>query len=217
MDIHIAVRKPLSAQENMDQDGALLFKESGVFLEFHRWLKPSFTHGFFVKPEEEFVFSDEIDVARRATGGGIIYHGKDLSFALCFPDTHPFAHEDTMRVYDTLNRLMEQAILEVHSCAIGTESEETFSFKEPFCMAKATKFDLTVGQKKVLGSAIRRKNGRILYHCSLPLKKPGYEELAPFLKRGDGIVEKILENTYAIGSDWDLLRERIQEHVTKNG
>jgi lipoate-protein ligase A len=121
----------------MDQDEMLLFKEGGVFLEFHRWLKPSFTHGFFVNPEEEFVFSDEIDVARRATGGGIIYHGKDLSFALCFPDTHPFAHEDTMQVYDTLNRLMEQAILEVHSCAIGTESEGTFSFKEPFCMAKA--------------------------------------------------------------------------------
>jgi lipoate-protein ligase A len=155
----------------MDQDEMLLFKEGGVFLEFHRWLKPSFTHGFFVNPEEEFVFSDEIDVARRATGGGIIYHGKDLSFALCFPDTHPFAHEDTMQVYDTLNRLMEQAILEVHSCAIGTESEGTFSFKEPFCMAKATKFDLTVGQKKSFGFCYKTQKRPYFIPLFPPIKK----------------------------------------------
>jgi hypothetical protein len=46
---------------------------------------------------------------------------------------------------------------------------------------------------------------------------PVADELTPFLKRGDALVEKILKNTYAIDSDWNQLRERIQEHVTKNG
>lgn len=215
--MQISLRPSLSAKENMDLDLELLEQKKGCYLEFHRWNKPSFTYGFFIDPQQEFIFSDAISVARRATGGGILYHGKDLSFALCFPETHVFGDPDTMEVYRKLNGLMEKAILDLHFCKIGVEPNKEFSFKDPFCMSKATKFDLTVQDKKVLGCAIRRKKGRILYHCSIPLQMPGMEELVPFLKRGDALVEKILENTYAIGSDWNQLRERIQEHVTKNG
>ena len=215
--MQVTLRPLLSAKQNMQLDQELLEQKQGSYLEFHRWEKPSFTHGFFIDPNEEFIFSDQIDVAKRVTGGGILYHGKDLSLALCFPDSHPLANFDTMEMYRKLNHLMLKAILDVHPCEIAFEPEKEFSFQDPFCMSKATKFDLTVQKKKVLGCAIRRKKGRILYHCSIALDLPKADELAPFLKRGDALVEKILENTYAIGSDWNQLRERIQEHVTKNG
>lgn len=217
VDIQIQIRPKQSALENMQTDSALLEHLDGAFLHFHQWLKPSFTYGYFVKPDEEFIMSEKIDVARRATGGGILYHGKDLSFALCFPDTHRLADKDTSVVYENLNRLMMKAILDVHPCLIRKEQHQEFTFKEPFCMSRATQYDLTVDQKKVLGCAIRRNNQRILYHCSIPLKNFVATDLLPYLKRGQPIVEKILENTYAIGSDWNHLRERIEAHVTENG
>jgi len=217
VDIQVTVRTPQSANRNMQLDQALLENKNGAFLEFHRWEKPSFTHGFFIDPLDEFIFSEKIDIAKRATGGGILYHGKDLSFALCLPDSHPLCESDTMKLYEKLNQLIGRAILDVHDCKISSEPEKEFSFQDPFCMTKATKFDLTVFDKKVLGCAIRRKGGRSLYHCSIPLQMPVADELTPFLQRGDALVEKILKNTYAIDSDWNQLRERIQEHVTKNG
>ena len=217
VDIQIQIRPKQSALENMQTDGALLELSDGAFLHFHQWNKPSFTYGYFVKPDEEFLLSEKIDVARRVTGGGILYHGKDLSFALCFPDTHRLAHADTLVVYENLNRIMMRAILDVHPCLIQKEQSKEFSFKEPFCMSRATQYDLIVDQKKVLGCAIRRKNQRLLYHCSIPLKNFVSLDLLPYLKRGQPIVEKILQNTYAIGSDWNLLRERIEAHVTENG
>lgn len=217
VDIQIEVRTKQSAQENMQMDAALLEKSEGAFLHFHQWVKPSFTFGYFVQPDEEFFFSETIDIARRITGGGILYHGKDLSFVLCCPETHRLADLDTNVVYEKLNRLMMNAILDVHPCDVKSEPSKEFSFKEPFCMSRATQFDLTVNQKKVLGCAIRKKNKRILYHCSIPLKNFLPTDLMPHLKRGQPIVEKILENTYAIGSDWNHLRERIEAHVTENG
>jgi len=215
--VKVAIRSPCPAQKNMDLDKALLEEKSGSYLEFHQWEKPSFTHGFFVKQEEEFILSDAIDVGRRSTGGGILYHGNDLSFALCFSDTHPLSDPNTDRLYQKLNQLIGRAILEEHPCLIEGSEVGDFSFKEPFCMARPTKYDLVVGGKKVLGCAIRRKNGRILYHCSIPLRRVASEDLVPFLRRGSLIVEKILENTYAIGANWNQLRERIQDHVTKSG
>ena len=184
VDIQIQIRPKQSALENMQTDAALLEHLDGAFLHFHQWNKPSFTYGYFVKPDEEFLLSEKIDVARRVTGGGILYHGKDLSFAFCFPDTHRLAHADTNLVYERLNGLMMRAILDVHPFLIAKEFNHEFSFKEPFCMSRATQYDLTVNQKKVLGCAIRRKNKRILYHCSIPLKNFLSDDLLPHLKRG---------------------------------
>ncbi|MFZ4772665.1 MAG: lipoyl protein ligase domain-containing protein [Chlamydiia bacterium] len=213
--MEVKVRAAARAQENMDLDKALLEQGVGAYLEFHQWKGPSFTYGYFVDPEKEFF--EGVDVGRRVTGGGILYHGGDLSFALCFPEGHVLGDTDTLVVYQKLNELVGRAIQDLHPCHLGKKMGEQFSFQEPFCMAKATEYDLIVGQKKVLGCAIRRKKGRILYHCSIPLKAVDPKNLLPFLRRGEQIVEKILENTYALGVDWNPLKERIQEHVTKVG
>jgi lipoate-protein ligase A len=216
MDCRITVRPPLLAQDNMDLDAALLQKEGGAFLEFHRWIKPSFTFGYFVDPQKEFFESDLISIGRRATGGGVLFHGHDLSFSFCFPDDAFFGDRDTNEVYKKLNSwlggILSQTFSDVRHCETGD-----FSFKDPYCWSRPTKYDLICGEKKILGCAIRRKNGRILYHGSIPIRAVQYKEIAPFMRRGDAVIEKILQNTYDIGLDWEALRERISYHVTKIG
>lgn len=70
-----------SAEENMAIDAELLetlTPKSAPILHFYRWEKPSLTYGYFINPAEHLnldaLLRDGVSLARRPTGGGIVFH-----------------------------------------------------------------------------------------------------------------------------------------------
>ena len=87
-----------TAQENMSRDTSLLesLKEDPI-LHLYGWKSPSITYGYFIKPEKYLdlraISKHGISLARRPTGGGIVFHIWDQAFSFLMPSSHPlFSH-----------------------------------------------------------------------------------------------------------------------------
>ncbi|MEY2438662.1 MAG: lipoyl(octanoyl) transferase, partial [Verrucomicrobiota bacterium] len=76
---------PRSAALNMAVDEALLEKASTPSLRIYRWDHPALSFGYFGRFADVVSCVGDRDVVRRWTGGGIVFHGEDLTYALVIP------------------------------------------------------------------------------------------------------------------------------------
>lgn len=147
--------KSLTAQQNMEQDYRQLCELSSISnptLHFHQWRKESVTYGYFTSPEKwvnvQSIEKLEWDIARRPTGGGIIFHGYDLSFAIIIPAHYSGFSINTLENYTYINSKVAQAI----TAATGLKLNYfPCSCKRlpTFCMAQPTPFDLMIDGKRL--------------------------------------------------------------------
>jgi len=79
--------EPLSAAEQMAIDQSLLDSASRPIIRFYQWREPAVTIGYFVSDPDLAVRYPGLEIARRRTGGGIVEHGDDVTFALAVPRT----------------------------------------------------------------------------------------------------------------------------------
>ena len=140
-------------------------------LRFYHWMQgPAVTFGYsqFYNSVRGQITPDKGPLCRRPTGGGIVFHGADLTFSLVF--------ESNLRpaeIYARLHGAIEQALLQaqVQSVRQGAVSMQTYAPATNGvangCFANPVQDDLLVGGQKILGGAIRRFGTRILYQGSL--------------------------------------------------
>lgn len=167
-------------------------------LRFYEWSGPSATYGYFLKPEDYFdlkgVEKHSLTLARRPTGGGIIFHTCDLAFSLIVPASHPFYTLDPLQSYHEINSRVLKAIGDAASL-----SEAHSPSRGGFCMAKPTKYDLMLNGKKVGGAAQRKTKNGLLHQGSLYLAHPDFDMLQDVLKNGRQIAEEMQKTSFPLG------------------
>ena len=91
-----------SPQKNMELDARFLQEldpKGPRILHFYDWDRPSFTHGYFVDPQQylnlQALRSMGVKWARRPTGGGIVFHTTDLAFSVLVPSASSWYGENT--------------------------------------------------------------------------------------------------------------------------
>ena len=103
-----------SAQANMDLDATLLEELEEPLLHFYDWEGEAATHGYFIQPEKflnlKRVKAHKLSLARRPTGGGIVFHNCDLAFSVLIPATHPSFSTNPLDNYAFINRRVVEAI-----------------------------------------------------------------------------------------------------------
>lgn len=179
---------PLSVSEAMEKDAYLLetLDPSGpLVLHFYDWVGPCVTYGHFIHPaaylrlDQLALFS--LQVARRPTGGGIIFHFDDFSFSVLVPQTHPKFSINTLENYHWINQSVMEALHAIEARELSLKFKTDFSDRSgskqlflgekqaAFCMARPTPFDLLVNGKKVGGAAQRKRRHGLLHQCSICL------------------------------------------------
>ena len=92
-----------SASWVMEYDQNHLVHESKPTLHFYEWKQPTITFGHFIDPwkwlKKEAVQQENLDIAKRPTGGGILFHLTDFSFSLFIPRSHPHCSPNTLENY----------------------------------------------------------------------------------------------------------------------
>ncbi len=110
-------------------------------------------------------------LVRRPTGGKAILHGDELTYSLSLPIDHALAGGGVVGSYRRISRGLLQA-LQVLGLTAQSEHQGAALADEirgAVCFELSSHYEITVNQRKLIGSAqLRRKLG-ILQHGTIPL------------------------------------------------
>ncbi len=165
---------PLTVFEHMALDELLARQANPLpVLRFYHWVPGrSVTFGYsqFVRSVQQQITPEQGPLCRRPTGGGIVFHGEDLTFSLIFQteETSP------QKLYALLHGSIEQYLTQLADLSSTRQGEVDGAIYAPQqqgiasgCFANPVENDLLSGGKKILGGAIRRFGQVILYQGSL--------------------------------------------------
>ncbi len=147
-----------------------------------------------------------IDVVRRITGGGAIFHDRELTYAVACGET--VMTRNGLSVPDSF-RFINGAMISFYS-AFGLAAEYSgvnnggrpSSRRVPFCFAGRERYDLMIGGKKIGGNAQRRAGNTIFQHGSIPLDVDRGKVRACFA--GDAATGEYVTLGEALGREVDI-------------
>ena len=173
---------PLDGPANMALDEALLScfdpRQSLPVLRLYGWEPPALSVGRYQDAEAaldlELCAADGVPVVRRMTGGGIIFHARELTYSIiCAPEHIGEAagvKEGFRRLCGFLLGTYQRLGLNAAFATDLNLAGALLGQRTAFCFAGKEEFDVLVNGQKIGGNAQRRLRGAILQHGSLPLE-----------------------------------------------
>ena len=168
-----------NAEYNMRLDEKIFnrYLEDGIgVFRVYGWSKPSFTYGFSQKPEDEIrlskCVSDGVQVARRITGGGILFHNDEITYSFACNKKDVGEPEGVFVSYRNICKFLMRFYEFLKLKPVFALEARGFKDKcaaHPLCSASYEKYDITISGKKIGGNAQRRKRQSIFQHGSIPL------------------------------------------------
>jgi len=167
-----------SAAMNMAIDEALLETATVPTIRFYEWDHPALSFGYFGKFNE--VPNHDRDIVRRWTGGGIVFHGEDLTYSLVIPATDDAFNESSMSIYEKVHAAVCAALIkegisaELSSVAALYERRPEVDsavidrrYNKDACFANPVRADVLSNGQKVAGAAQRRTRRGLLQQGSI--------------------------------------------------
>src|ERR1700730_10967615 len=100
-----------SAALNMAIDEALLEIATAPSIRFYRWDQPALSFGYFGRFADVANYASERDIVRRWTGGGIVFHGDDLTYSIVVPANDPVFEKSSMSIYENVHQAIRHALV----------------------------------------------------------------------------------------------------------
>src|SRR6266542_3840010 len=99
-----------SAAMNMAMDEVLLEYATVPSIRFYRWHSPALSFGYFGRFAHVACYAGDRDLVRRWTGGGIVFHGDDLTYSIVIPVNDAAFGESSMSIYEGIHRALCRAL-----------------------------------------------------------------------------------------------------------
>jgi len=163
-----------SAKLNMaiDEALALSFEENDLpIFRLYTWEK-SFTLGISQKIDD-YIHLEEYNqnFAKRITGGGVLFHGHDLSYSLVLPTTY-LKNLNVKESYEKICTFLLEFYKSLGLDAKYVKDDENLQLsKSVFCQVGFEAYDIVVNSLKIGGNAQRRSKKFIFQHGSIPIEK----------------------------------------------
>jgi lipoate-protein ligase A len=163
---------PHSAAMNMAIDEALLETAVVPTIRFYRWRSPALSFGYFGKFSDVAIHAAERDLVRRWTGGGIVFHGQDLTYSIVIPASDPVFDESSIAIYEKIHRALCGALAghnqgaELVTVANQLRAGDRGSCDNA-CFANPVHADVMMDGRKIAGAAQRRTRRGLLQQGSI--------------------------------------------------
>lgn len=109
-------------------------------------------------------------LVRRPTGGRAILHTDELTYSIIAPPNEPRVVGNVLESYRRLSKALLRALENLGlNAQADAHSESPHNGLGPVCFEVPSDYEITVGGKKLIGSAQARKKEGVLQHGSLPL------------------------------------------------
>ena len=168
-----------SAALNMAIDEALLEIATEPLIRFYKWDHPALSFGYFGKFADVANHATVRDLVRRWTGGGIVFHGDDLTYSVVIPVADSAFGESSMSIYEKIHsavsvafaatgksvELVPVAALDERRTNNATAIDHCYRREE--CFANPVRADVLSNGRKIAGAAQRRTRGGLLQQGSI--------------------------------------------------
>jgi len=166
-----------SAAMNLAIDEVLLEYATVPSIRFYRWHSPALSFGYFGRFAHVACYAGDRDLVRRWTGGGIVFHGDDLTYSIVIPANDKAFSESSMSIYekvhcalrDTLEGNGKRAVVAGGGDPGGAADaiRTAFSAGGYNCFANPVRADVMVDGRKIAGAAQRRTRRGLLQQGSI--------------------------------------------------
>ena len=165
-----------SAALNMAIDEALLDHATVPSIRFYRWHSPALSFGYFGRFSDVAAYAPQRDLVRRWTGGGIVFHGDDLTYSIVIPANHTAFAESSASIYDKVHRALVSAFIAIGKRAVVAGGIDaggiTLGMRVGIsagysCFANPVRADVLINDRKVAGAAQRRTARGLLQQGSI--------------------------------------------------
>jgi lipoate-protein ligase A len=171
---------PRSAALNMAIDEALLETTEIPSIRFYHWASPALSFGYFGKFTDVERHATERDLVRRWTGGGIVFHGDDLTYSIVIPASDLAFTESSMSIYESVHRALADVMIAtgeetVAMCARRDALPRVRDMRKhvppisdsQHCFANPVRADVMINGRKIAGAAQRRTRRGLLQQGSI--------------------------------------------------
>ena len=170
---------PHSAAMNMAMDEALLEYATIPLIRFYRWRSSALSFGYFGRFTDIARYQCERDLVRRWTGGGIVFHGEDLTYSLVIPTSDTAFAESSISIYEKIHQALCNALSEtgwraVVAAVVDSEpgsatvaTRTAISDTGYSCFANPVRADVMIDGRKIAGAAQRRTRRGLLQQGSI--------------------------------------------------
>jgi lipoate-protein ligase A len=165
-----------SAAMNMAIDEALLESAAVSSIRLYRWQSRALSFGYFGRFSDVAIYAGERDLVRRWTGGGIVFHGEDLTYSIVIPSSDPAFGQPSLVIYEKIHRALAEVLNGIGRpaelvgsarCADSRKLSGQRGVPTDSCFANPVRADVIVDGRKVVGAAQRRTRRGLLQQGSI--------------------------------------------------
>ena len=146
-------------------------------IRFYRWRSPALSFGYFGKFSDVAIYAAERDLVRRWTGGGIVFHGDDLTYSIVIPASDPVFDESSIAIYEKIHRALCEALNKIGEQAVVVAGADSGGLVDGIraaicdsgynCFANPVRADVMMDGRKIAGAAQRRTRRGLLQQGSI--------------------------------------------------
>ena len=214
MKLHLLPIRTAGAAENMALDFLLLqrYPETAApRFRHYEWRGPAFTFGY--SQEMEFVranlpVGETFDLCRRPTGGGIVDHRHDWTYALVLPRGHALYDERAPQSYRIVHECLAAALVALGQPATVKTECDPGETGPGICFQRGELYDVVNPQTgaKIAGAAQKRNKHGLLFQGSIEKSAIGPVAWDDFLSRFAAALAPAF-GAEAIATPWPDLNE----------
>jgi len=185
---------PCSAAYNMALDEAIAnaVRKGDVppTLRLYEWDVPSISIGCFQKISDihiDYCIQKHIPIVRRPTGGRAVLHNHELTYSFSAKTTNGLFSEGLLDSYKKISHAFSLAFTKIGLLPQLNLMRKTQHSKSPICFQSTSYGEITINNKKIIGSAQKRWSDGLLQQGSLPGIIDKYEMMKVFILDSDNI------------------------------
>lgn len=176
MQLDVLPTRTSGAAENMATDFLLLQRYPApavVRFRHYEWRSPAFTFGYAQKlafVQQQLPAGETFDLCRRPTGGGIVDHREDWTYALVIPRGHPLEEIRATNSYRAVHEALARALREQ---GVAAKPQMTAPVADEIpggvCFERAEIYDVVNERTgaKIAGAAQKRNKHGLLFQGSV--------------------------------------------------
>ncbi len=171
---------------NMAADEILLeraFEFNRIILRFYAWETPALSYGY--SQVEASLPRHDLPNVKRPTGGGIVFHGHDVTYTLAVPHSHALCRRNRKESYLEIHRILCEAFQKMFTpmhLEMNPDEHDRVTLQ---CFRSPSLYDiLSPSGVKVAGAAQRRTRLGILHQgCIQNIPETSHDELRDTFRR----------------------------------